>query len=44
MGLITKIVGKKIYMTHAPHTGDHVRTVLLNSYRKATFNGAVRPF
>jgi cell wall-associated NlpC family hydrolase len=43
MGLITKIVGKKIYMTHAPHSGDHVRTVLLNKYRKQTFNGAVRP-
>jgi cell wall-associated NlpC family hydrolase len=44
MGLITKIVGKKIYMTHAPHSGDHVRTVLLDKYRKQSFNGAVRPF
>jgi cell wall-associated NlpC family hydrolase len=44
MGLITKVSGKKVYMTHAPHTGDHVRTVLLNKYRKQTFNGAVRPF
>jgi cell wall-associated NlpC family hydrolase len=43
VGLITKIVGKKIYMTHSPHTGDHVRQVLLNKYRKQTFNGAVRP-
>ena len=44
MGLITKIVGKKIYMTHAPHSGDHVRQVLLDRYRKQSFNGAVRPF
>jgi cell wall-associated NlpC family hydrolase len=44
VGLITKIVGKKIYMTHAPHSGDHVRQVLLDRYRKASFNGAVRPF
>lgn len=44
VGLITKIAGKKIYMTHSPRTGDHVRQVLLNKYRKQTFNGAVRPF
>ncbi|MEO5874362.1 MAG: C40 family peptidase [Streptosporangiaceae bacterium] len=44
VGLITKIVGKKIYMTHSPRTGDHVRQVLLDKYRKQSFNGAVRPF
>jgi cell wall-associated NlpC family hydrolase len=43
VGLITKIVGKKIYMTHAPHSGDHVRQVLLDRYRRQSFNGAVRP-
>jgi len=44
VGLITKIVGRKVYMTHAPHSGDHVRQVLLDKYRKQSFNGAVRPF
>ncbi|GAA3216030.1 hypothetical protein GCM10010468_37840 [Actinocorallia longicatena] len=44
VGLVSKVVGKKVYMIHSPRTGDHVRQVLLDKYRKRSFNGAVRPF
>jgi cell wall-associated NlpC family hydrolase len=44
VGIVSQRVGGKIYMIHAPHTGDHVRQVLLDGYRKATFSGAVRPY
>ncbi len=44
VGIVSKVVGKKIYMIHSPRTGDHVRQVLLDRYRKQNFNGAVRPY
>ncbi len=44
MGIVSKVTGKKVYMIHAPRTGDHVRQVLLDKYRKQSFNGAVRPY
>jgi hypothetical protein len=31
-------------MIHAPHTGSYVQEVKLDSYRRQTFAGAVRPF
>ncbi|MEV4257125.1 C40 family peptidase [Spirillospora sp. NPDC049652] len=44
VGLIYKKKGRTLYMIHAPHSGDHVRVAKLNSYRKKTFAGAVRPY
>ncbi|GAB3664341.1 hypothetical protein GCM10027589_28350 [Actinocorallia lasiicapitis] len=44
VGIVSKVVGKKVYMIHSPRTGDHVRQVLLDKYRKNSFNGAVRPY
>jgi cell wall-associated NlpC family hydrolase len=44
VGIVSQVKGRKIYMIHAPRTGDHVRQVLLDKYRKQSFNGAVRPY
>ncbi|WP_307797171.1 C40 family peptidase [Actinomadura barringtoniae] len=44
VGIVTKHKGNKIYMIHAPHSGSHVKIEKLNSYRKKTFSGAVRPY
>ncbi|MFC6886381.1 MULTISPECIES: C40 family peptidase [Actinomadura] len=44
VGIVTKHVGKKIYMIHAPHSGSHVKVVKLDAYRKKSFSGAVRPY
>ncbi|MFC4906831.1 C40 family peptidase [Actinomadura gamaensis] len=44
VGIVYKKKGRTLYMIHAPHTGDHVRVVKLDSYRKKTFAGAVRPY
>jgi cell wall-associated NlpC family hydrolase len=44
VGIVTKHKGKKIWMIHAPSSGKRVSIVLLNSYRKRTFSGAVRPW
>ena len=44
VGIVSKVKGGKVHMIHSPRTGDHVRQVVLDSYRKQTFNGAVRPY
>ncbi|ROO83837.1 cell wall-associated NlpC family hydrolase [Actinocorallia herbida] len=44
VGIVSKVSGNKVWMIHSPRTGDHVRQVLLDSYRKQNFNGAVRPY
>lgn len=44
MGMVSKVKGNKVYMIHSPRTGDVVRVVLMDSYRKRNFNGAVRPY
>ncbi|MDL4771193.1 MULTISPECIES: C40 family peptidase [Thermomonosporaceae] len=44
VGMVTKHVGKKVYMIHAPNSGSQVKVVKLNDYRKKTFAGAVRPY
>ncbi|MCD0450984.1 C40 family peptidase [Actinocorallia sp. API 0066] len=44
VGIVSKVSGGKVWMIHSPRTGDHVRQVLLDSYRKKNFNGAVRPY
>ncbi|MFC5182129.1 C40 family peptidase [Actinomadura harenae] len=44
VGIVYEKKGRTLYMIHAPHTGDHVRVAKLDSYRKKTFAGAVRPY
>ncbi|MFC9976130.1 C40 family peptidase [Spirillospora sp. NPDC127200] len=44
VGMVAKKKGRTLYMIHAPHTGSHVKVVKLDSYRKRTFSGAVRPY
>ncbi len=44
VGIVSKVKGDRIHMIHSPRTGDHVRQVLLDRYRKQNFNGAVRPY
>ncbi|MCW2903534.1 MAG: glycoside hydrolase [Streptosporangiaceae bacterium] len=43
VGIISKRKGKKLWMIHAPHSGSYVQQVKLDSYRRQTFAGAVRP-
>jgi cell wall-associated NlpC family hydrolase len=43
-GIVSKVKGKKIYMIHAAHSGTRIKQVLLNSYYRAHFNGATRPY
>ncbi|GAA4500148.1 hypothetical protein GCM10023191_048130 [Actinoallomurus oryzae] len=43
-GIVSKVKGRKVYMIHAPHSGTHVKQVLINSYYRAHFNGAARPY
>ncbi|KAB2342925.1 C40 family peptidase [Actinomadura rudentiformis] len=44
VGIVSKRKGSKVWMIHAPNSGSHVKVVRLNSYRKKTFSGAVRPY
>ncbi|WP_026411713.1 C40 family peptidase [Actinomadura oligospora] len=44
VGIVYKKKGRTLYMIHSPHSGDHVRVTKLNSYRKKSFAGAVRPY
>jgi cell wall-associated NlpC family hydrolase len=43
-GIVSKVVGSRIYMIHAAHTGTRIKQVLINSYYRHHFNGAVRPY
>jgi cell wall-associated NlpC family hydrolase len=43
VGIISKREGKERWMIHAPYTGSNVKEVKLDSYRRQTFAGAVRP-
>jgi cell wall-associated NlpC family hydrolase len=43
-GIVSKVKGSKVYMIHAAHTGTRIRQVLVNSYYRHHFNGAVRPY
>ncbi|MEU5881657.1 C40 family peptidase [Spirillospora sp. NPDC047279] len=44
VGIVSKRKGNKIWMIHAPNSRSHVKVVKLDSYRKKTFSGAVRPY
>jgi cell wall-associated NlpC family hydrolase len=43
-GIVSKVKGSKVYMIHAAHTGTRIKQVLVNSYYRQNFNGAVRPY
>jgi cell wall-associated NlpC family hydrolase len=43
-GIVSKVKGGKVYMIHAAHTGTRIKQVLINSYYRHHFNGAVRPY
>jgi cell wall-associated NlpC family hydrolase len=43
-GIVSKIKGHKVYMIHAAHTGTRIKQVLMNSYYRQHFYGAVRPY
>jgi cell wall-associated NlpC family hydrolase len=43
-GVVSKVKGAKVYMIHAAHTGTRIKQVLINSYYRAHFNGATRPY
>jgi cell wall-associated NlpC family hydrolase len=43
-GIVSKVQGHKVYMIHAAHTGTRIKQVLINSYYRHHFNGAVRPY
>ena len=43
-GIVSKVKGSKVYMIHAAHTGTRIKQVLVNSYYRHHFNGAVRPY
>ncbi|GAA0324998.1 C40 family peptidase [Actinoallomurus spadix] len=45
-GIISKVVGHKIYMIHASHTGTRIKQVRIdnNSYYRGHFYGAARPY
>jgi cell wall-associated NlpC family hydrolase len=43
-GIVSKIKGHKVYMIHAAHTGTRIKQVLISSYYRHVFNGAVRPY
>jgi cell wall-associated NlpC family hydrolase len=43
-GIVSKIKGHRVYMVHAAHTGTRIKQVLINSYYRHHFSGAVRPY